>query len=611
MGDAVIDLEFDDLVVLKLFQQIVCNQEVADRFVAFFSQHRHKFVGASLDGEQKLEYTAVFDEYSALYDEILGAAPAPRLAASTMRLAGDVVKETGCSTEEIADRCRGAMGKKGGAARGGVGLRTSTCPRPRKLARLDRENRRIRRGRPAKKKPSALRAQALYAKGLAKPFAHNVAPLTGLRSATAPDGHARRARRRRGSCRSGRGTRGCPSSRAGAAAGRQHAARAELPRRPDGRRRLRAAPAPAGRGREHGALGRPALGRPPSGASRPDGARAPPTLAVVCNPPTLVWRDGRERAGGPSLVARSWAWGADADGHRAGSPRRRRERAIEQRLPRGSRRRGVWATRRPTRTGAAGARRGAGSTGGRSWDSTARRSPSSFADGGENGSVGMEARAAGDRVEAEAHPATFDGHRRRGSTTATRGAFYRSPLAALRLKALFDVEPHGDDARGKYGVALQAYVKPKGPSAWMVRAVVDAGGGGGGAPGPGPWRRATARSTAAPSPTAGSSDGDPWRRTARATRPERRPRRPRRRGAPSSEPPPLRGDAARPSVATIAAAGDERPALGQYCDLPVPKAHRHVYGDTLHQGARFSVPRKVVFDKPRRRRRPRRRWTRP
>ena len=56
-----------------------------------------------------------------------------------------------------------------------------------KLARLDRENRRIRRGRPAKKKPSALRAQALYAKGLAKPFAHNVAPLTGLRSATAPD----------------------------------------------------------------------------------------------------------------------------------------------------------------------------------------------------------------------------------------------------------------------------------------------------------------------------------------------------------------------------------------------------------------------------------------
>ncbi|EGB05789.1 hypothetical protein AURANDRAFT_66148 [Aureococcus anophagefferens] len=116
MGDAVIDLEFDDPVVLKLFQQIVCNQEVADRFVAFFSQHRHKFVGASLDGEQKLEYTAVFDEYSALYDEILGAAPAPApRAASTTRLAGDVVKETGCSTEEIADRCRGAMGKKGGA----------------------------------------------------------------------------------------------------------------------------------------------------------------------------------------------------------------------------------------------------------------------------------------------------------------------------------------------------------------------------------------------------------------------------------------------------------------------------------------------------------------
>ncbi|KAH8076644.1 hypothetical protein JL721_662 [Aureococcus anophagefferens] len=116
MGDAVIDLEFDDPVVLKLFQQIVCNQEVADRFVAFFSRHRHKFVGASLDGEQKLAYTAVFDEYSALYDEILGAAPAPApRAASTTRLAGDVVKETGCSTEEIADRCRGAMGKKGGA----------------------------------------------------------------------------------------------------------------------------------------------------------------------------------------------------------------------------------------------------------------------------------------------------------------------------------------------------------------------------------------------------------------------------------------------------------------------------------------------------------------
>ncbi|KAH8045694.1 hypothetical protein JL722_14080 [Aureococcus anophagefferens] len=168
MGDAVIDLEFDDLVVLKLFQQIVCNQEVADRFVAFFSQHRHKFVGASLDGEQKLEYTAVFDEYSALYDEILGAAPAPALAPRRRCASQRVVKETGCSTEEIADRCRGAMGKKGGA--GARRRRTADLdvPASRKLARLDRENRRIRRGRPAKK-PSALRAQALYAKGSRSP----------------------------------------------------------------------------------------------------------------------------------------------------------------------------------------------------------------------------------------------------------------------------------------------------------------------------------------------------------------------------------------------------------------------------------------------------------
>ena len=140
MGDAVIDLEFDDPVVLKLFQQIVCNQEVADRFVAFFSQHRHKFVGASLDGEQKLEYTAVFDEYSALYDEILGAAPAPApRAASTTRLAGDVVKETGCSTEEIADRCRGAMGKKGGA--GARRRRTAVGSALRRRARAGRDAR--------------------------------------------------------------------------------------------------------------------------------------------------------------------------------------------------------------------------------------------------------------------------------------------------------------------------------------------------------------------------------------------------------------------------------------------------------------------------------------
>ena len=105
MGDAVIDLEFDDPVVLKLFQQIVCNQEVADRFVAFFSQHRHKFVGASLDGEQKLEYTAVFDEYSALYDEILGAAPAPApRAASTTRLVDDASRRRRRQGDRVLDR---------------------------------------------------------------------------------------------------------------------------------------------------------------------------------------------------------------------------------------------------------------------------------------------------------------------------------------------------------------------------------------------------------------------------------------------------------------------------------------------------------------------------
>ncbi|KAH8091962.1 hypothetical protein JL720_5538 [Aureococcus anophagefferens] len=115
MGDAVIDLEFDDPVVLKLFQQIVCNQEVADRFVAFFSQHRHKFVGASSTASRSSNTrpSSTGIPRSTTRSWALRP-PAPR-AASTTRLAGDVVKETGCSTEEIADRCRGAMGKKGGA----------------------------------------------------------------------------------------------------------------------------------------------------------------------------------------------------------------------------------------------------------------------------------------------------------------------------------------------------------------------------------------------------------------------------------------------------------------------------------------------------------------
>ena len=583
-----------------------------------------------------------------------------------------------------------------------------------KLARLDRENRRIRRGRPAKKKPSALRAQALYAKGLAKPFAHNVAPLTGLRSATAPDV----------------GTLGAhPSAPRLLPKRKRHARLPELEgaeARPQGGSTLPARSFPLGgptgadacaklqrqlaeaASMEHS--GDPDLG--PGYAVWglvPDGvaARAPPTLAVVSNPPTLVWRDGRERAGGPSLVARSWTWGADADGHRGwlglGDDEKR---AIEQRL--------------------LGARLAAPrSLGDEEADEDGRRRSAArrglhrrplvgldgapvvvlkFADGGANGSVGMEARAAGDRVEAEAHPATFDGHRRRGSTTGHACAFYRSPLAArCALKALFDVEPHGDDARGRYGVALQAYVKPKGPSAWMVRAVVDAGGGGGGAPGPGPWRRGDGSKHRGAQPYCWVfSDGDPVATdSARATRPEapaaaaapprcsivksvptaaswRGPKaaaaaalhginallppslclrslaadfvqdedgrwwmlqikaaRPRRDGAdlgdawragkvpgavavvterasPTQAPADdhlLHGnqslhhyeETCEAELATIAAAGatSDRPCAGQYCDLPVPRAHRHVYGDTLHQGARFSVPRKVVFDKPR------------
>ncbi|KAH8045695.1 hypothetical protein JL722_14081 [Aureococcus anophagefferens] len=134
----------------------------------------------------------------------------------------------------------------------------------------------------------------------------------------------------------------------------------------------------------------------------------------------------------------------------------------------------------------------------------------------------MEARAAGDRVEAEAHPrpstATGAAARRR----ATR-AFYEP--ARLRLKALFDVEPHGDDAQGKYGVALQAYVKPKGPSAWMVRAVVDAGGGGGGA-GPGLARGDGSKHRGAQPYCWVFSDGDPVAtdsaRAAEAPAPRRR-----------------------------------------------------------------------------------------
>ena len=98
MGDGIVDLEFDDPVVLKLFERMVCNQEVADRFKAFFSKHRHKFEDCSIDAEQKLEYTDVFREYSELYDDILG----------------DIVTETGCDREEIADRC------KKGLAGGGV-----------------------------------------------------------------------------------------------------------------------------------------------------------------------------------------------------------------------------------------------------------------------------------------------------------------------------------------------------------------------------------------------------------------------------------------------------------------------------------------------------------
>ena len=92
-----IDLEFDDPVVLKLFERLVCNQDVADRFKQFFARHRHKFQGARLDGEQKLQYTEVFQAYSELYDEILG----------------DVVRETGCSMEEIAGRCREALKNSG------------------------------------------------------------------------------------------------------------------------------------------------------------------------------------------------------------------------------------------------------------------------------------------------------------------------------------------------------------------------------------------------------------------------------------------------------------------------------------------------------------------
>jgi len=97
MGDAIVDLEFEDKVVMKLFERVVCDQEVADRFKNFFRKHRHKFNrGCSLASEQKLEYTAVFEEYSRFYDDILG----------------DVVAETGCDRAEIAERCTAAL--KGG-----------------------------------------------------------------------------------------------------------------------------------------------------------------------------------------------------------------------------------------------------------------------------------------------------------------------------------------------------------------------------------------------------------------------------------------------------------------------------------------------------------------
>lgn len=94
MGEPVVDLEFEDKVVMKLFERVVCDQEVADRFKAFFAKHRHKFdADCGLDAEQKLEYTAVFQEYSQFFDDILG----------------DVVADTGCDRAEIAERCTAAL----------------------------------------------------------------------------------------------------------------------------------------------------------------------------------------------------------------------------------------------------------------------------------------------------------------------------------------------------------------------------------------------------------------------------------------------------------------------------------------------------------------------
>mmetsp|Transcript_28529 Transcript_28529/g.86060 ORF Transcript_28529/g.86060 Transcript_28529/m.86060 type:complete len:733 (+) Transcript_28529:787-2985(+) len=186
--------------------------------------------------------------------------------------------------------------------------------------------------------------------------------------------------------------------------------------------------------------------------------RAPATLAVVARPPTLLWHDA---APDGMLERRAWRWDPESRGW--GGLDKLTAKGIERRLCGAVEFADEFAG--DDEAGRRAARKHRGGAG--------RRPIAVLKVAPGAASVAGDARRAADNAEGDAITAPAG-----GSPAGHSCSFYRTAKAArAACRALLRNEPQGSPAvqRGAAAVALQRYVAPKGPAAWMVRAVVDAG----------------------------------------------------------------------------------------------------------------------------------------
>ena len=186
--------------------------------------------------------------------------------------------------------------------------------------------------------------------------------------------------------------------------------------------------------------------------------RAPATLAVVARPPTLLWHDA---APDGMLERRAWRWDPESRGW--GGLDKLTAKGIERRLCGAVEFADEFAG--DDEAGRRAARKHRGGAG--------RRPIAVLKVAPGAASVAGDARRAADNAEGDAITAPAG-----GSPAGHSCSFYRTAKAArAACRALLRNEPQASPAvqRGAAAVALQRYVAPKGPAAWMVRAVVDAG----------------------------------------------------------------------------------------------------------------------------------------